>query len=258
MNATLEMSQGSTTMKRVSVFTIAILVTALTGCESAVPAVCQIGSSFTGGYAVHLTRTGTPQAGCDTPVGTPADIGDLWVFDPYAGAQGTLIIGYSANIGGPLTGVPDPPDSNSPLYGKAYFTSLYPDSEDNCTMDSMNMSNGTDSYAITQMVWLNTSKYLGAEIKGNVSVTRGACTADYTVQAMWPPVLCTANADCDPFAQPVGSGINPEFDQGCNLDPWAQEVGVIVNDLFHGDDPAPGLGICFLNQEYPSLGGFTQ
>jgi hypothetical protein len=257
MNATLERSQGKITMKRASI-TLAILATALTGCESAVPAVCQIGSSFTGGYGVHLTRTGTPTVGCDTPTGTPADIGDLWVFDPYAGAQGTLIIGYSTNIGGPMTGVPDPPDPNSPLYGKAYFTSLYPDGDDNCTIDSMNMSNGTDSYAITQMVWLNTAKYLGAEFKANVNVTRGGCTATYTAQAMWPPVACAENAECDPFAQPVGSGINPEFNQSCTQDPWAKDVAVIINDIFHGEDPNPDLGLCFFNAEYPSLGGFAQ
>ena len=247
MNATLETSQGMKTMKPVSIFSLAILVTALTGCESAVPAVCQIGTSFTGGYAVRLTRTSTSTPACDVATGTPAVIGDNWIFDPYAGADGTLIIGYSAHLGPADTGgLPDPPDPNSALYGKGYFTSLYPDGEDNCTIDTFNMSNGTDSYAVTQMVWLNTAKYLGAEFKGNVHVIRGGCTADYTALAIWPPIACESNDDCDPFAQPVGSGINPDFNQGCSFDPWTADLT--------GD---PAVGICFFNAEYPSLGGFS-
>ncbi len=241
MNATLETSQGKKTMKRVSIFSLALLVTALTGCSSAVPAVCQIGSSFTGGYGVRLTRTSTPTAGCDTPDGTPAVFGDNWIFDPYAGADGTLIIGYSATFG-----LPDPPDPASALYGKGYFTALYPDGDDNCTIDNFNMTNGVDSYAVTQMVWLNTAKYLGAEFKGNVHVIRGGCTGDYTALAIWPPIACETNADCDPFAQPVGSGINPDFNQSCIHEPWTE---VLTGD--------PALGFCFFNEEYPSLGGFT-
>ena len=239
MNATLEMSQGKT-MKRVSI-SLAILVTALTGCDSAVPAVCQIGSSFTGGYGVRFTRTSTPTAGCDIPDGTPAIFGDNWIFDPYAGAQGTLIIGYSATLG-----LPDPPDPQSALYGKAYFTALYPDGEDNCTMDSMTMTDGTDTFAATQLVWLSTANYLGAEFKANVTVTRGGCTADYTALAIWPPITCESNADCDPFAQPVGSGINPLFNQGCHIEPWTEAIS--------GD---PAVGLCFFNADYPSLGSFT-
>lgn len=249
MNATHEMSQGSTTMKRFSIFSLAILVTAVTGCSSAVPAVCQIGSSFTGGYAVRLTRTSAPTAGCDVPTGTPAVFGDNWIFDPYKGADGTLIIGYSLGLGlaaglEDTGGLPDPPDPNSPLYGKAYFTALYPDGDDNCTINNFNMSNGTDSYAVTQMVWLNTAKFLGAEFKGNVHVVRGGCTADYAALAIWPPITCETDDDCDPYGQPVGSGINPDFNQGCTIEPWAAELS--------GD---PAVGVCFFKADYPSLGG---
>jgi hypothetical protein len=240
MNATLETSQGKKTMKRVSIFSLAILVTALTGCESAVPAVCQIGSSFTGGYAVRLTRTGSASSpACDTADTTPAVFGDNWIFDPYAGADGTLIIGYSATLG-----LPDPPDPASALYGKGYFTALYPDGDDNCTINNFNMSDGADSFAVTDMVWLNTSKYLGAEFKGNVQVARGGCTADYTALAIWPPVTCETDDDCNPFGQPVGSGINPDFNQGCTIEPWTEALS--------GD---PAVGICFFKAEYPSLGG---
>ena len=69
-----------------------------------------------------------------------------------------------------------------------------------------------------------------------------------------PPVPCGTNADCDPFAQPFGSGINPDYNTECSLQPWAQQAA----SLFTGDPPDPATGLCFFKEPFPSTGGFSQ
>jgi len=78
---------------------------------------------------------------------------------------------------------------------------------------------------------------------------------NYTAQALQPPVPCTSTADCDPFVQPTPSGINPLYDQGCNLDQWAKDAAKLAVEDFIGGT-YKGQGICFFNKEFPSLGGF--
>ena len=236
-----------------------LLAVAVTGCDDAVPAVCQIGVSATGvgnpgGYAVKLTRTSTATPACDTATGTPASIGDWWVFDPYLGSGGTLVIGYSS-----VLGLPDPPDPQSSLYGKSPFTSVYPAADDTCTIDHMTMSDGAGhSYDVTEMIWLETAIYLGQQFKAKVTLTQGGCTAQYDAHAIWPPVLCETNEDCNPFHQPVGSGINTGFNQSCKHDDYANEISALLQVNFFGEDPPdPALGICHFNADFPALGGFT-
>jgi hypothetical protein len=99
------------------------------------------------------------------------------------------------------------------------------------------------SYATRDMEWLGGPTYQGAEFKANVTVTSGACTADYQVQGLSPAVGCDSDADCDPFKQPLSSGIFSVFDQSCKTDPWTAPVAESLGFT----------GLCFFNQPYPSL-----
>jgi hypothetical protein len=225
-------------MKHASALMVSALALLIgTGCTQA-PAPCQI---QTGEYVVRLTPTGT-QAGC------PAEFGDVWFFQPYLDVQqNVLIIGISETLGLPDTD--DPDYKNSPLYGKANFTSVDPDANDLCTIEAMSFSDTTTgtSYAVSAMHWLSTARYLGTEFEADVTYTTPTCAGGtYKAQAINPPFIgCTSNADCDPFSQPLSSGINSDYDQGCTFDAWATDIT--------GD---PAEGICFFNEPFPSLGGF--
>jgi hypothetical protein len=101
------------------------------------------------------------------------------------------------------------------------------------------------TYNVTNLAFLSTALYIGTEWKADIQYAVGSETCTYTAQAINPTVNCASTTDCDPFKQPGPSGINQEYDQGCNLDTWATDLT--------GD---PATGICFFNKEFPSLGGF--
>jgi hypothetical protein len=75
------------------------------------------------------------------------------------------------------------------------------------------------SYSLRDLESLGGAAYQNAEFKANVTYTAGACTAEYTVQALSPAVGCESDEDCDPFKQPFSSGIFSTFDQGCHKEP---------------------------------------
>jgi len=238
-------------MQRASV-TVGVLVglLALTGCGTTAPAPCQIQSPANGGYLVRLLRTPgqTITPACDVPTGTPSQIGDNWLFDVYetdpTNPSVFTVIGYSTIIG-----LPDPNVGSSPLYGRAQFTTANPAADSTCALANMTMngtSAGTGTYAISNFIWQETAVYLGTEFKADVTYTIGACSATYAAQAITPPVQCTANADCDPFAQPFSSGINPDYNQNCI-------IGQTWTTQLTGD---PGVGICFFQEQFPSTGGY--
>jgi hypothetical protein len=245
MNSLTERSKGFT-MKRASI--LGALVVALAGCGTTSPAPCQIQSASNGGYAVRLLRTAgqTITPACKTPTGTPEQIGDSWIFDVYetdpTNAAIFTVIGYSANLG-----LPDPNVGSSPLYARAQFTTVNPAPDSTCALANATMNAGAGGkYDISNWIWNETAVYLGTEFKADVTYTVGACTATYAAQAITPPVQCGANADCDPFAQPFSSGINPDYNQNCILgQAWTTQLT--------GD---PATGICFFQEPFPSTGGY--
>ena len=127
-------------MKRASI--LGVLVVVLAGCGTTAPAPCQIQAASNGGYAVRLLRTTTNVTpACDTPTGTPAQIGDSWIFDVYetdpTNSAIFTVIGYSANLG-----LPDPNVGSSPLYARAQFTSVNPAADNTCALANATMTAG--------------------------------------------------------------------------------------------------------------------
>lgn len=249
MNSLTERSKGFIMQRTLGVLVGVLFVT---GCGTADPAPCQIQSAANGGYFVRLLRTTAAAPGCDTD--TPEQIGDQWIFDVYetdpTNIQNFTVIGYSVILGQPA----DPPNSGSaPLYARAQFTTVNPDSSNLCILNDATMTgttadpNGVQGvYQIANWVWLSSALYLGTEFKADVVWSTGACTANYTAQAIDPPITCESNADCDPFAQPFSSGINPDFDQNCIIgEAWTTQLT--------GDDT---VGVCFFQKEFPSTGGY--
>src|SRR5262249_16315195 len=64
----------------------------------------------------------------------------------------------------------------------------------------------------------------GTETVGDVVITRDACSREYDVLAIWPPVRCSTDADCDPLpdpahGRPTGSGLVPGLSVECNTGP---------------------------------------
>jgi hypothetical protein len=137
------------------------------------------------------------------------------------------------------------PDPLPPgLIGAGKFTQREADADGNCKIASFTtMTDGTLSYAATNLESLGGAASQHAEFKADVTLTSGACTAPYTVQALSPAVGCESDADCDPFKQPFSSGIFSVFDQGCKKDPWTAAVAQSLGTS----------GVCFFNQAYPSL-----
>ncbi|HUM10444.1 MAG TPA: hypothetical protein VLT82_05790 [Myxococcaceae bacterium] len=227
-------------MSRVLVIVALSLVAA--GCGTQTPADCQLQSSANGPYALKFSQAGAG-TGCTATTG-PDTFGDLWQFDPF---ENRLIVAFSALN----STLPSPPNPNDPIYGKGHFSEQFPDANDLCSVpDFTRMQvDATHAYAVTNLQFLNTALYLGTEFKADVTYTNGACTRPYTVQAINPAHVCAAKADCDPFAQPFASGVNSLYDQGCNLEQWAQDLAAALG----GD---PGTGICFFNAAFPSLGGW--
>jgi hypothetical protein len=225
---TLNRTQG--TMSRLLVLGVtAALAVVFSGCGSTAPAPCQIQSSAAGPYTVKLTNAGAATANC------PAVFGDLWTFDPYAAG---LIVAFPNSTTFPL--------GTASIYGKGKFTATDPDANDLCTVASltnMEVQAGT-SYDVSNLQFLSTALYIGTEFQADVTYHNGGEDCTYKAQAIIPTHSCTTNADCDPTAQPINSGINPLYAQGCNTETWA-------TDLNGGD------GICFFTKDFPSLGSFT-
>ena len=232
--------------KRFVLLAVGALAMLATGCSQSLTP-CQLQASATGGYVVKLTRVGAASSpACDADTATPAIFSDVWVFDQYTDR---LIVGKSVLIPHPATSVP-----NSPVYGKGHFTTDLPDNSSPriCKVDTLTtMTNGEAapdllSYAVTNMQFLSGTDFLGTEWKGDVVVNRGGCTANYTAQALAPPVGCEEAADCDPFHQPFSSGIQSNYQQTCVLDTWTAGAAGFLGSS----------GVCFLTAEFPSLGAF--
>ena len=207
----------------------------LAGCATQAPAPCQIQPSANGPYTVKMTNTGTATASC------PAVLADQWFMDNYSAG---LIAMTSAT--GP--GVPFPPDPTSSVYGKGTFSTHDPDSNDLCTLPTVNTFDGPggSTYSVKNLAFLSTALYIGTQWKGDITYApvKGGPTCDYSAQAINPSTTCATNADCNPTSEPTNSGINYLYNQGCNLTDFASITG----------DPA--TGICFFNAAFPSLGGF--
>ena len=221
-----------TRLLTLATMTVAVVLTA---CATQAPAPCQIQPSGNGPYTIKMTNTGTPTASC------PAVIGDQWFFDNYAK-------GLIAMVAADGPGVPFPPDPTSSVYGRGTFSTTDPDSNDLCTLPTVNTFDGPNGskFSVTNLSFLSTALYIGTQWKGDVTYTpQGGTACQYSAQAINPSTQCSTNADCDPTSQPTNSGINASYDQGCNKEAWATTIT--------GD---PGTGICFFNQPFPSLGGF--
>ncbi len=206
-------------------------------CGSVAQPECQMLPSAQGGYVLHLTRTGAASTGCDAQ--TPAETSDIWIFDTIADSQ----IRVHAAVTMPYA---DPPVDPLPagLIGAGKFTSREADASSLCHVDSIStMTDGTLSYATRNLESLGSAALQNAEFKADVTMSSGACTAEYTVQALSPAVPCESDADCDPFKQPFSSGIFSSFDQGCKKDAWTAPVAAYLG----------GSGVCFFNKPYPSL-----
>ena len=236
-------------MSRVLLLAILAVVVVLTGCPTQAPAPCQIQPSGNGPYTIHLINTGSVTADC------PADVGDQWFFDNYANGL-IVMVDFTSSV---INGVPFPPDPTSSVYGKGTFSSHDPDSNDLCTLPTVNKFDGPtagSSYSVANLAFLSTALYIGTQWKGDVTYyPPGGGTCSYSAQAINPSTPCATNADCNPTSQPTNSGINFQYDQGCHLDPWAKAVAQNFIENFQGGT-YNGEGMCFFNKEFPSLGGF--
>jgi len=236
MNA---LDRNSRNMKR---FTLIALVgaVALVGCGTQTPADCQLQSSANGPYLVKFTQAGAATGGACTTE-TPDEFADFWQFDPF---ENRLIVTFSA-----LSTLPAPPNPNDTIYGKGNFSQQFPDGNDLCTVPTLTtmdvLGDGSVTYAVTNLQFLSTAIYLGTEFKADVAYKNGACTRPYTLQAIIPAVTCAAKEDCDPFAQPISSGINSKYNTDCNKDAWATAAS--------GD---PDTGFCFFVDPFPSNSGW--
>src|SRR5689334_4523222 len=161
MNA---LDRSSRNMKR---FTLIALVgaVALVGCGTQTPADCQLQSSANGPYLVKFTQAGAG-TGC-TPATGPDEFADFWQFDPF---ENRLIVTFSTQ-----STLPDPPlgNPNDTIYGKGNFSQQFPDGSDLCTVPTLTtmdvLGDGSLTYAVTNLQFLNTAVYLGTEFKGDVA-----------------------------------------------------------------------------------------
>ena len=221
---------------------VVAIVVALTGCPTQAPAPCQIQSSANGPYTIRFTNTGSTTGAC------PADWGDQWFFDNFTSG---LIAMRSLAVNLPI--LPDggtlPGHENSDVYGKGTFNTSDPNADGNCVVPALQKPfNGPEgsTYDVKNLTFLSTALYIGTQWKADITYTPDGGTAcTYTAQAINPSTTCATNADCNPTSQPVNSGINNLYDQGCHLEKWATDLT--------GD---PATGICFFNAPFPSLGGF--
>lgn len=219
---------------------LAVLAAALflTGCPTVATADCQTFAALQGGYVVRFVRSGPAAPGCDTA--TPAETGDIWIFDTLADSQ---IVARSL-----LMDLPDIDVLPENLVGSGKFTTRQSDGNDRCLVSSLTTmsddSSGTLlSYQTSDMEWLGGARYQGSEFKAEVVMTVATCSATYQAQALSPRVGCQSDDDCDPFKVPLSSGINSAYDQGCTSDPWTANVTAFTGST----------GVCFFHIAFPGL-----
>ena len=248
MNPIIEVSLA--TMRRASLLAVAAAsaVLTLSGCSSPVRADCQSLTTAPtevaqDGYVLRLVRASAISAGCDSS--TPDEMSDVWVFNTNADSK---ILAHSVSMPFPEVD-PLPPE----LIGSGTFTTREADGADFCYVTSLttmsDSSSGTLlSYSTRNMRFLGGATFQGAEFEADVTVTVGSCSADYKIQALSPVVGCADDSDCDPFRQPLSSGIFSGFDQGCTSAPWTTAVTSYLANTDY-----PSTGVCFLKQPFPSL-----
>lgn len=71
--------------------------------------------------------------------------------------------------------------------------------------------------------FLNTARFPGSVVNGEVTITENDCTARYTFDGIWPPHGCDTDVDCDPNAdldagRSVGSGLSGDYKPVCGPD----------------------------------------
>jgi hypothetical protein len=226
-------------MKRLILITLVGAV-ALVGCGTQTPADCQLQTSANGPYLIKFTQAGPATGGACTTE-TPDVFADFWQFDPF---ENRLIVTFSLQ-----STLPASPNPNDTIYGRGNFNQQFPDGNDLCTIPTLTtmdlFGDGSATYAVTNLQFLSTAIYLGTEFKGDVTYTNGACSRPYTMQAIIPAVTCGTKEDCDPFAQPISSGINSKYNTDCNKEQWATDAA--------GD---PDTGFCFFVDAFPSNTGW--
>jgi hypothetical protein len=239
-------------MSRSLVLVTLAVTTVLGCCGTQAPAPCQIQPSGNGPYTLKLTNTGTATTDC------PATLGDQWFFDNYSNGL-IVMVDFATFLNGTI---PFPPDPTSTVYGKGTFSAHDPDSNNLCTLPTVNKFDGPvagSSWSVANLSFLSTALYIGTEWKGDVTYypAGSATTCSYSAQSINPSTPCATNADCDPTSQPTNSGINYLYNQGCNMEPWAQAVAQSFIENYQGGT-YNGEGMCFFKTDFPSLGGFTQ
>lgn len=91
------------------------------------------------------------------------------------------------------------------------------------TVGSCALPADTIKYAWSNLSFYTTAAAPGTQFAGDVTITEGGCTIEYTAIGMWPGVPCAEDIDCSPCARPdagvtVGSGISPDFPTRCDTD----------------------------------------
>jgi hypothetical protein len=238
-------------MSRILLLTTLAATVVLTGCPTQAPAPCQIQPSGNGPYTLKLTNTGAVTGAC------PATMGDQWFFDNYANGL-IAMVDFATYINGTIS-VPPFPDPTSSIYGRGTFSTSDPDSNDLCTLPTVNKFDGPvpgSSWSVNNLSFLSTALYIGTQWKGDVTYyPPGGGTCSYKAQALNPSTACATNADCNPTSEPTNSGINSLYNQGCVTDDWAKAVAQPFIENWLGGT-YNGEGMCFLLADFPSLGGF--
>lgn len=84
--------------------------------------------------------------------------------------------------------------------------------------------------------FLNTARFPGTIVSADLNVTVDACQATYKVQAIWPPVGCETDEDCNPnpnldAGRVTGSGLSADYKPVCSTDDHVCIPTVSFDDL---------------------------
>lgn len=150
-------------------------------------------------------------------------------------------------------------DPSDPGYQKELprgtFEAVYPNADGFCLANSFvpadqnlpevsvttNLSDGGTQTTVTPAThvgeeWsnfrlLNNARFTSTLWTADVTVIRDSCTATYKLDAIWPPVGCEADADCNPLpdvaaGHVTGSGLQVDYSPKCSLftDPEGYEA----------------------------------
>lgn len=148
------------------------------------------------------------------------DVGDDGLRDPAV----TLAVGEFDNAGGAV--------------------------DDKCTVPTLTESankDGSIKYQYSNLSFLEDASTQGLAFQGDVAITMGDCTADYSFVAMAPQIGCTSGDDCIPIPDPgkgryFGAPLSPAIQTRCEKDAATQ--------AFLGTDE---IGLCFFANEFPSF-----